>query len=94
MHNEHQHQENLDAFPCLQALFSSSGVKVKAVEAELSQVKYLLIEIEAEAKNAAETLRAVSPDFVRLKAASSHGLVGIIVTTCTGAPFALSLCRT
>ncbi|KAK9868398.1 hypothetical protein WJX84_008452 [Apatococcus fuscideae] len=37
----------------MQALFSSSGVKVKAVEAELSQ------------------------------AASSHGLVGIIVTTCT-----------
>ena len=68
-----------------QALFSSCGSKVKAIEYQPKPLGYLLIEVEAKPDQAEKAIRAVSPDFRRLKMAGSRGLVGIIVTCCNGA---------
>ena len=68
----------------LQALFGSCGRKVKAIEYQVEPLGYLLIQIAAEPDQAESAIRAVSPDFYRLKAAGAHGLAGIIVTCCNG----------
>ena len=74
----------MNSLDMLQALFSSCGSKVKAIEYQLKPLGYLLIEIAAEADEAESAIRAVSPDFYRLNAAGSHGLSGIIITCCNG----------
>lgn len=68
----------------VQALFSSSATKIAAVEFQHSHLKYLLIEISADASTAASAIRAVRPDFLKLKAAGSDDIVGIIITVCDG----------
>ena len=68
----------------VQALFSNSTTKVEAVEFQHAHLKYLLIEINAAADNAASAIRSVTPDFIRLKAAGSDDLVGIIITAYDG----------
>ena len=70
----------------MQALFSNSNTKVEAVEFQHAHLKYLLIEITADADKAASAIRSVTPDFIRLKAACSEDLVGIIITACDGEP--------
>ncbi|KAK9844413.1 hypothetical protein WJX74_002158 [Apatococcus lobatus] len=64
------------------ALFSRSATQVRAVEFQHAHLKYLLIEMTPNADKAASAIRAITPDFMRLKAAGSHDLVGIIVTLC------------
>ena len=73
----------------MQALFSSSGIRMKSIEYQLTSLKYLLIEIDTHGHEAESTIRAVSPDFHRLKMAASHDISGIIVTCCNGMPSVL-----
>ncbi|KAK9861061.1 hypothetical protein WJX84_010626 [Apatococcus fuscideae] len=60
----------------------TSATQVRAVEFQHAHLKYLLIEMTPNADKAASAIRAITPDFMRLKAAGSHDLVGIIVTLC------------